>query len=389
MTETYRRPSRLAIALNLLGVGLVSWSLLSTHTPARAIWVLAVGLIAVAAWLLRTVLAYFMRPPFVIAVVMVLGGALAAAPSNGVAVVPALVGLMLVLSEPARPILAGVGLAIIAAVLVAVGAVPYGDDLLTLLSLEAGVAIAVLAGISRRQFRESETQTVLLRERELAVREEKAQVDLLAQRQGVARDIHDLLAHSLGGLVIQLDAVDALLEAGDVPGARRRAADARALAASGLGEARRAVDALRAPDAAPGVQPTVESFAASLDDLLTAHRTLGGAVELTETGERTELSSAQASALQRALQEALSNARKHAPGEPVQALLAWTDDAVRLTVSNPLSDDPVSRTDLAVSGGGHGLAGMRERFAELPLGGRAEADVDSGRFIVTAEAVLA
>jgi glucose-6-phosphate-specific signal transduction histidine kinase len=68
-----------------------------------------------------------------------------------------------------------------------------------------------------------------------------------------------------------------------------------------------------------------------------------------------------------------------------------------LTVSNPLGDGPGSargpvtdggRNLLARSGGGHGLEGMRERFAALPAGGRATAGVDGGRFIVTAEARL-
>jgi signal transduction histidine kinase len=114
-------------------------------------------------------------------------------------------------------------------------------------------------------------------------------------------------------------------------------------------------------------------------------------VELTTTGTPRELHPDQAAALERALQEALVNARKHAPGEPVQALLAWSDAGVRLTVSNPLGDDTAfaaDRSPLARSGGGHGLEGMRERFAALPAGGRATAGVDAGRFIVTAEATL-
>ena len=98
------------------------------------------------------------------------------------------------------------------------------------------------------------------------MREEKAQIELLAQRQSVARDIHDVLAHSLGGLVIQLDAVEALLESGDVDAARSRVADARALAASGLGEARRAVDALRDPDARPADPRPPDQATDSFDD---------------------------------------------------------------------------------------------------------------------------
>ncbi len=401
MTETKRaagpvdvvgRPSPLAFALNLFGIAVVTYSILTTHTEQRPLWVLVLALVALAAWLVRVILSFRGVAPttrLALAMVMVFAGSIVAASTNGIGIVPVLVGVLAVVSDPSRPILVGLGVAFIGVALLTVGAVPFGTSVLVVLGLAGGIVVAVLAGISRRQFRESEAQAELLRERELTVREEKAQIDLLAQRQAVARDIHDVLAHSLGGLVIQLDAVEALLEAGDLRAARSRVADARALAASGLGEARRAVNALRDPDARPDDFDRPGSFDEAIDDLLAAHRSLGGAVELTTTGTPRPLDADQAAAFERALQEALSNARKHAPGEPVQALLAWSDDVVRLTVSNPLGDGPGPEPgSLARSGGRHGLEGMRERFAALPAGGRATAGVDGGRFIVTAEAEL-
>ncbi|MBN9196409.1 MAG: two-component sensor histidine kinase, partial [Microbacterium sp.] len=92
------------------------------------------------------------------------------------------------------------------------------------------------------------------------------------------------------------------------------------------------------------------------------------------------LPSAAAGALERALQEALSNARRHAPGQPVEVGLAWQDDVVSLTVSNPVAV-PAS----AHAGGGYGLIGMRERFAGL-AGGAAEAGIRDGRFVVRVRA---
>lgn len=388
-----RQPTWLRFGLNLFGIAVVGYSILTTHSAGRPVWVLVLALVALAAWLVRLVLAFRSVPSGVglaLAMVMAFAGSIVAASTNGIAIVPVIVGVMLVVSDPARPILVGLGVALISVVLIALGAVPFGTSVPVMLGLAGGIFVAVLAGISRRQFRESEAQAALLREQELAVREEKAQVELLAQRQSVARDIHDVLAHSLGGLVIQLDAVEALLEAGDIGGARTRVADARTLAANGLGEARRAVDALRDPDSRPGDRPRAGSFDDTILDLLAAHRSLGGVVELTTTGTPRELDADRAAALERALQEALSNARKHAPGEPVQAVLAWSDAGVRLTVSNPLADAGVAdHAVLARSGGGHGLEGMRERFDALPGGGRATAGVDAGRFIVTAEATLA
>ncbi|NEN04511.1 two-component sensor histidine kinase [Diaminobutyricibacter tongyongensis] len=390
-----RRPTWLSFGLNLFGIAVVGYSIVTSHSAQRPTWVLVLALTALAAWLVRLILAFRTVPAAVglaLAMVMAFAGSIVAGSTNGVGIVPVIVGVMLVVSDPSWPIRLGLAVAVISVLLVVLGAVPFDTAVVAELGLVAGIAIAVLAGISRRQFRESEAQAALLRERELAVREERAQVELLAQRQSVARDIHDVLAHSLGGLVIQLDAVEALLETGDVGGARSRVADARALAADGLGEARRAVDALRDPDAQRADHPGDGSFDDAISDLLAAHRSLGGAAELITSGTPGKLDADLAGALERALQEALSNARKHAPGEPVQAVLAWSDHGVRLTVSNPLGahpDSDGSRGFLARSGGSHGLEGMRERFAALPAGGRATAGVDDGRFIVTAEARLA
>ncbi|WP_084700500.1 histidine kinase [Cryptosporangium arvum] len=85
----------------------------------------------------------------------------------------------------------------------------------------------------------------------------------------MARDLHAVLARSPGGLVIQLDAGDALLESGRDAEARERVIAARGLAVDGLAEAGRAVTALREP---------VGDVDAVLDELTTTHRELGGEV---------------------------------------------------------------------------------------------------------------
>ncbi|MES2170517.1 MAG: sensor histidine kinase, partial [Actinomycetota bacterium] len=77
-------------------------------------------------------------------------------------------------------------------------------------------------------------------------------------------------------------------------------------------------------------------------------------------------------------QEALTNARKHAPGMPVFVTVHWSDTSVSLEVSNALS----GRTQDA-PGGGHGIEGMRERFAALP-GSVLSAESTGGRFAVIA-----
>jgi signal transduction histidine kinase len=81
-------------------------------------------------------------------------------------------------------------------------------------------------------------------------------------------------------------------------------------------------------------------------------------------------------ALRRAVQESLTNARKHAPGARVTLSLTWNDGDVAAVISNPL------RPGVSASGGGHGLLGMRERFATLP-GGAVTSGVEAGNFVVS------
>lgn len=390
--DFWTRPGLLALVLNLLGVVAVGWSLLRTHTEDRPVWVLVVAFVSVAAWALRAVLGFvgWRRTALALSLVAAIAGSFVAPATDGLAIVPAAVAVLYLIGDPERPVQLGGAVAVLSAALVAIGAVPFGSPVAAVLGEMAGIVLAAFAGLSRRQFRTTEEQAALLRERDLEMREEAARV-------AIARDLHDVLAHSLGGLVIQLDAVDALLEAGDATAARNRVVVARGLAADGLAEARRAVAALRDPErSAVAATVTPADFRAGLDDLLAAHRTLGGAAALHVSGEPRPLSAGQTTALQRALQEALSNARKHAPGAPVDARLDWQTERVLLTVSSPLvaaaASAPAASTagfELAGSGGGHGLEGMRERFAALPLGGSATATADGGRFTVTAEARLA
>lgn len=385
--DFWTRPGLLALVLNLLGAVAVGWSLLRTHTEDRPVWVLVVAFVSVAAWVVRAVLGFagWRRGALALSLLAAAAGAFVAPATDGLAIVPAAVAVLYLIGDPERPVQLGGAVAVLSAALVAVGAVPFGSPVAAVLGEMAGIVLAAFAGLSRRQFRTTEEQAALLRERDLEMREEAARV-------GIARDLHDVLAHSLGGLVIQLDAVDALLEAGDASAARDRVVVARGLAADGLAEARRAVAALRDPErSASAATVAPDDFRGTLDDLVAAHRTLGGTADLRVSGEARPLSAGQATALQRALQEALSNARKHAPGAAVDARLDWQTERVLLIVSSPLvASTPAAATgaELASSGGGHGLEGMRERFAALPLGGSATAVSRDGRFTVTAEARL-
>jgi signal transduction histidine kinase len=232
---------------------------------------------------------------------------------------------------------------------------------------------------------------VLLQERARAGAE-ALRAQEVATRVGIARDLHDVLAHSLGGLVVQLDAVEALLDAGDVDTAATRVTAARRLAVEGLHEAREAVRTLRgaepwsapresAPgDSAPvGVVPDAGStlpadLAGRLQTLIAAHEGIGAHAQLQVSGVPRPVPAALAEALSRAVQEALSNARKHAPGSAVQVGLIWHPDRVECVIENRIRPDAgssggsgaaPSAGELAATGGGYGLRGVRERFAAL------------------------
>jgi signal transduction histidine kinase len=186
----------------------------------------------------------------------------------------------------------------------------------------------------------------------------------LAERNRIAREIHDVLAHSLGALSVQLEAADALLAPDTDPAtARQYVQQARRLAAGGLAEARTAVHALRNEPIALG-----EQLAALVS---------GTEARLTVTGLERRLAPEVQLALYRAAQEALANARKHAPGAPVSVHLDYGGRTTALLVENGPCPGGRAASPLSPTGGGFGLQGMRERI-EL-LGGEVSAAArDSG-----------
>ncbi|GAA4253373.1 hypothetical protein GCM10022255_054000 [Dactylosporangium darangshiense] len=244
-------------------------------------------------------------------------------------------------------VLTGAGAAVLALVQALVGASIEG------ITIWVGtMLVLLLLGIVRRE-REARSE----QDRKLAG--EQARTATLAERARLAREIHDVLAHSLSALSLQLETAAALLE-------RDRAAEAAVivdragrLARDGLTETRRAVSALRGD---PVPLPEL------VGELAAGYREDAGAPALFEVdGEPRALSAETGLALFRGAQEALSNVRKHAPGSEVAVRLAYLDDAVRLTVHNRGTGGPPV-TGLSP---GYGLTGLRER-AEL-AGGTVEA----------------
>ncbi|CCQ17744.1 Two component system sensor kinase [Rhodococcus sp. AW25M09] len=185
----------------------------------------------------------------------------------------------------------------------------------------------------------------------------------LAERARIARDIHDVLAHSLSGVNMQLEVADALLDAGRAEDARVAVGKAQSLVREGLTETRRAVRTLR-QDALPLV-PTLRAL-------------VGEDASFVVDGTARDLDTPQAQFLVRCAQEALTNARNHAPGAAVSVVLRFGACDVELCVANGPAPSPPDPIDSS----GMGLVGMRERAALV--GGSVTAGPDGRGWIVRA-----
>ncbi|GAA2200255.1 sensor histidine kinase [Streptomyces bangladeshensis] len=233
------------------------------------------------------------------------------------------------------------------------------------LTTAATVAGMALAGYVLRLDAEARGSAQRLLAQERAARAAEAESAALAERARIAREIHDVLAHSLSAQLVHLEAARLLIENGaDRDRILERVVAARGMARDGLAETRQALSALR------GELTPLEDFLAELVS------TADGA-EVTVTGERRPLSAEASQAVRRVAQEALTNVRKHAQGAKVAVRLAYSEHEVTLDVR----DSGGRPGELGGAGGGYGLLGMRER-AEL-LGGSLDAGPDEEGFVVT------
>ena len=220
--------------------------------------------------------------------------------------------------------------------------------------------------LTRREFLVRAEQAEHMLAETQRAREAETHAAALAERARIARDIHDVLAHSLAAVSVNLQAAEGLLASDTLPSDHPELAKAvecidRAgtLTREGLAAARRAILALR-EDAAPLLD--------QLASLAAQYRAAGdAAVDFTVTGEPRPLSEQATEVAFRTAQEGLTNARKHAPGQPVTLGLRFEPGHVTVSVANPLPSAG-HPGPLAKTGAGAGLTGLRERAA---LGGGA------------------
>ncbi|MEV6424349.1 histidine kinase [Streptomyces sp. NPDC051662] len=218
----------------------------------------------------------------------------------------------------------------------------------------------LLAGYVLRLDAEARGNAQRLLAQERAALAAEAESAALAERARIARDIHDVLAHSLSAQLVHLEAARLRIEREPHSPFRdqilERVVAARSMAREGLAETRQALSALRG-DMAP------------LGDYLRELAAMDGA-EVEIGGVPRPLPAEASQTVRRVVQEALTNVRKHAPGARVLIRLTYGADEVTLDVRDS-GGKGAAPAGLGSSGSGYGLLGMKER-AEL-LGGTLEA----------------
>jgi signal transduction histidine kinase len=260
-----------------------------------------------------------------------------------------------------------------------------GSTLGTLAGYPLLIAATLSLGRNRRSYRVQAEQAAALLEQYERLRAEQRRADVLDERTRIAREIHDVLAHSLGALGIQIQAAKAVLtDHRDIDRAVEVLSTAQRMAADGLTETRRAVHALRVDSL-----PLGDELAAVVQ---THRQRYQVPVAFESAGAARPLPPDASLALLRTVQEALVNAAKHAPGEPIVIRLVYGQGNVTLTVVNHLNraqaavGDP-SGNRKPSSDGGYGLTGMRERLRLLD--GTLVAGPRDAEWAVTAELPLA
>lgn len=244
--------------------------------------------------------------------------------------------------------------------------VPSGNTLIVTSAVVGGVYVVAVLLAGRLRLGDE-----LTRERAHTA-QEQARRELVEERTRIARELHDVVAHSLS--LIQVQASTARYRVPDLASdAAAEFDDIAASARSSLTEMRRILGVLRTEDHAAELAPQ-----RGVDDIPTLVETtrragVDVALVMAVSGD---VSPATQIAAYRIAQEGLSNAVRHAPGVPVSVSVTADDESVTLVVRNAPSDRA------AQTPGGHGLRGMRER-AEL-LGGSVDAggDADGGWSVV-------
>ena len=319
------------------------------------------------------------------AVIALIGGcgvALAILQPHGPVEIAASMGVWIAAVRlPAVPAAVAAG-AITAALAVAVGLTEQPPAQSAITAVLLCLLLAVTGQFIRRG-RQSQDRTELLLAQLRDAREAEAAAAALTERSRIAGELHDVLAHSLSGLAIQLQGARRLAGREAVSGALRAAIDRSAeLTKAGLADARQAVSALRGEQL-----PTLAQLDALVEDF---RRDTGAAATLRIDGTSRPLPAEAGLALFRGAQEALTNITRYAPGATTAVAVSYQADRTLVTIedvcspgADPGTAPPARPGLLAGAGGGHGLTAMRERAQRA--GGAARAGPTAGGWLVELE----
>ncbi|MFP3989807.1 sensor histidine kinase [Streptomyces sp. E11-3] len=231
------------------------------------------------------------------------------------------------------------------------GPTSWSDELVVATWVVAMAAVAELVRLRREQW---------ARERAERAKAAKRRAD--EERLRIARELHDVLAHSLSVINVQAGVGLALLD-GDPEQARTALTTIKSASKEALGEVRQVLDTLRGPGDAPRAPaPGLDR----LPELVTQAASAGLTVDVDTEGPRATLPPGADLAAFRIVQEALTNVVRHSGSRHARVRVRYDDEALELRVDD---DGPASHAD--AGGSGNGLAGMRERAAAL--GGTIEA----------------
>jgi signal transduction histidine kinase len=360
--------ARVASVLRAFGLLLIGWSVLHSKPgvaySGRGLVIALLLAAGAVGWVLWSWQSYARRVTsadlFVLAGV---GGLLVATAPSGAGsafafVAVATAGFRLELRE-------ALAVTMLALFTLAAGVLIYDQTAIEVLAYGLGLVAVLLAGSNARQTVDRAEAAELLLAQVQRSREEQLRAARLEESARIAREIHDVLAHALAGLAIQLEATSSLVQGGaEQPVVLERLRQAQALAREGLEDTRRAVGVLRSEGL---------NVAEALEALLAEYRRSAptAAASVALAGDTSRLEGATALAVVRVVQEALTNVRKHATGASVRVELA-VGRAARDTVALRISDSgggdgamDAGAGSLAGSGGGYGLRGMSERAESL------------------------
>ena len=208
-----------------------------------------------------------------------------------------------------------------------------------------------------RAVRSRQLRTVALEDRTAALEresEERARAAVAEERLRIARELHDVVGHSLGVIVVQAGAERATLS-GAQDSTRDTLITIEEAGREALGEMRRLLEMMRRDDEEVALAP--QPSLAHIETLVEKVRAAGLPVELHVEGRLVALPPGVDLSAYRIVQEALTNALKHAGPARVRVRLRYAEDALELEVADDGAGDAVD------ADGGHGLLGMRERVA--------------------------